>query len=259
MDTGGLLGPKYDYGDEQATPRNLGIKRGGTFGAVERAVGGINYYVDTIGFGHATGLAKDLKLRQRPLGIRYFMKTGAKCSNGADMYEYISTIPSGLPGRVGDEIQRTLGVPFQGLAPGIMEDAVKALNPLPLFKSAMGTGYARCKKVSLPVGDSWGRTQSWYDPNNKYIEGGAERGPWGPQQTRWVFDSYISMDEYDKTPKTEDAGLAAEMAKKRAEIAAAARAEQIATEGFTDGRSTVGAGVLFAVLALGLMSWKARN
>jgi len=259
MDTGGLLGPKYNYGDEQASPSNLGIGRGSTFSSVERAVAGVNYYVDTIGFGHATGLARNNGMVQRPLGIRYFMKTGAKCSNGADMYEYIDTIPKGLPGRVGDEIQRTLGVPFQGLAPGIMEDAAKALNPLPLFKSAMGTGYARCKKVSLPVGDAWGRVQSWYDPNNKYIEGGAEAGPFGAQQTRWVFDSYISMDDYDKTSKTEDEDLAAEQAKKREEIAAAARAEQIATEGFTDGSSTLGAGVLFAVLALGLMSWKARN
>lgn len=259
MDTGGLLGPKYDYGDEQASPSNLGINRGDTFESVERAVAGVNYYVDTIGFGHATGLAKDNRLFQRPLGIRYFMKTGSKCSNGADMYEYIDTIPKGLPGRVGDEIQRTLGVPFQGLAPGIMEDAVKALNPLPLFKSAMGTGYARCKKVSLPVGDAWGRTQSWYNPNNKYTEGAVEPGPFGAQQTRWIFDSYISQEDYDKVEKTEDTVLAAAVAKKREEVAAAARAEQVATEGFVDGRSTVGAGVLFAVLALGLMSWKARN
>jgi hypothetical protein len=259
MDTGGLLGPTYNYGDEQASPSNLGIRRGDSFASVERAVAGVNYYVDTIGFGNATGLARANGLRQRPLGIRYFMKTGQKCSNGADMYEFIDTIPKGLPGRVGDEIQRTLGVPFQGLAPGIMEDAVKALNPLPLFKSAMGTGYARCKKVSLPVGDSWGRTQSWYNPSNKYVDGAVEPGPLGPQQTRWVFDSYISQDDYDKEPKTEDADLAVAEAKKREEIAAAARAEQTATEGFTDGRSTVGAGVLFAVLALGLMSWKARN
>ncbi len=269
MDTGGLLGPKYDYGDEQASPSNLGIGRGDSFASVERAVAGINYYVDTIGFGQATGLARSNGMYQLPLGIRYFMKTGAKCSNGADMYEYIDTIPKGLPGRVGDEIQRTLGVPFQGLAPGIMEDAVKALNPLPLFKSAMGTGYAKCKKVSLPVGDVYGRTQSWYNPNNKYVDGPIDSydPPFmfgsmpvnRPNQSRWVFDSYISQDEYDKTPKTEDAEVAAVEAKKREEIAAAARAEQIATEGFADGRSTVGAGVLFAVLALGLMSWKARN
>jgi hypothetical protein len=255
MDTGGLLGPKYDYGEEQAAPSDLGIRRNDTFASVERAVAGVNYYVDSIGFGHATGLAKDNNLRQKPLGIRYFMKTGAKCSNGADMYEYIDTIPKGLPGRVGNEIQRTLGVPFQGLAPGIMEDALKALNPMPLFKSAMGTGYARCKQVALPVGDLHGRIQSWYDPNNKYIEGSWERNAWGyPQQTRWVFDSYISQEEYDKAPKTEDAELAAAQAKKREEDAAAARAEQVATEGFADGRSTLGAGVLFAVLALGLMS-----
>jgi len=260
MDTGGLLGPKYNYGDEQASPSNLGIGRGDSFASVERAVAGINYYVDTIGFGNATGLARSNGLVQRPLGIRYFMKTGAKCSNGADMYEYIDTIPKGLPGRVGDEIQRTLGVPFQGLAPGIMEDAVKALNPLPLFKSAMGSGYARCKKVSLPVGDAWGRTQSWYDPNNKYTEGAVEAGPWGAQQTRWVFDKYISMEDYDKEPKTEDAELAAAEAKKREEVAAAARAEQVATEGFVSNRqSNLGAGILFAVLALGLMSWKVRN
>jgi hypothetical protein len=96
-----------------------------------RAVGGINYYTDAIGFGEATGIARQQGLNQQPLGIQYFIKTGQTCSNGADMYEHISTIPSGLPGRVGKEVKRTLGVDMRGLAPGIMEDAASALNPLP--------------------------------------------------------------------------------------------------------------------------------
>ena len=91
MDTGGLLGPKYSYADELRTPSELGIGRNGSFDGIMRAVGGVNYYVDAIGFGEATGLAKSAGMNQQPLGIRYFIKTGATCSNGADMYEYIST------------------------------------------------------------------------------------------------------------------------------------------------------------------------
>ena len=96
MDTGGLLGPKYSFADELSTPSELGIGRDGSFSGIMRAVAGVNYYVDAIGFGEATGLAKMSGMDQVPLGIQYFMKTGATCSNGADMYEYVSTIPKGL-------------------------------------------------------------------------------------------------------------------------------------------------------------------
>ena len=238
MDTGGLLGPKYSFADELKTPSELGIGQDGSFDGIMRAVGGINYYTDSIGFGEATMIAKERGMNQNPLGIRYFIKTGSQCSNGADMYEYVSTVPNGLPGRVGHEIEQTLGVHMRGLAPGIVEDAVTALNPMPYFKAIIGSGYAACKKVTLPVGDMNGRTHSDYDPSNVWVP-----DPWKPvggqpSQTRWVFDRNVSMEDYDAAAKTEKPNVLPP------------------TEGFVDNNtSKVAAGVLFAALFLGVVTY----
>lgn len=238
METGGLLGPKYSFADELKTPSELGIKQDGSFDGIMRAVGGINYYTDAIGFGESTLLAKNQGMNQNPLGIRYFVKTGQTCSNGADLYDYVSTVPSGLPGRVGHEIEATLGVRMRGLGPGIVEDAVGALNPMPMFNAVIGSGYSACKKVTLPVGDMNGRTHSAYDPSNVWIP-----DPWKPvggqpSQTRWVFDRYVTMEQYDATPKTEKAGVLP------------------LTEGFANkDASTLAAGMLFAALFIGVVSY----
>lgn len=247
MDTGGLLGPNYSYADELATPSELGIKRDGSFNGIMRAVGGVSYYVDSIGFGETTGMSKNMGMPdQTPLGIQYFIKTGMTCSNGADMYEYVSTVPNGLSGRVGEEVERTLGVRMRGMGPGILEDAVGALNPLPMLKSAMGSGYPKCKKVTSPVGDLRGRISGYN--NNQWIKDPVRTVNGRPSQTRWVFDKYISQEEYDaeiKTP-TVKAGTLPD------------------TEGFVGRSGRLGrsgepivAGMIFAALFLGVLALKA--
>ena len=107
-----------------------------------------------------------------------------------------------------------------------------------MFKAVIGSGYAKCKKVTLPVGDMNGQTHSAYDPSNVWIP-----DPWKPvggqpSQTRWIFDRYVSMEEYDATSKTEKAGVLPP------------------TEGFADNTtSKVAAGVLFAALFFGVVSY----
>jgi hypothetical protein len=175
---------------------------------------------------------------QSAMGIQYFMKTGMTCSNGADMYEYVSTVPSGLGGRIGSEVEKSLGVRMRGLGPGILEDAVGALNPMPMFRSVMGSGYPKCRKVTLPVGDLRGQIRSTYDPNNVWITDPSKVVNGRPSQTRWVFDRYITQEEYDAEGKTEQANVLPQ------------------TEGFAGsvgGASTVAAGVLFAALFLGVV------
>lgn len=233
-----MLGPKYSYADELATPSELGIGRDGSFDGIMRAVAGVNYYVDAIGFGESTMLAKSRGMQQSPLGLRYFVDTGAKCSNKEAMYEYVDMVPSGLPGRAGGEIKKMLGVDLRGMAPGIMEDAAVALNPKRLFDAATG-GYARCKKVTLPVGDAAGNIKSRYT-GEQWITGPIEYVKGRPHQTRWVLDKYISVEEYDKETA---AATAATTATKK--------------EGFVGhgGESTVAAGVLFAAVCLGTLAW----
>jgi hypothetical protein len=197
--------PNYSYADEIQTPADFGIRRDGSFDAVQRAVAGVNYYADVVGFGSSSGLAKEQGFQQSPLGIRFFMKTGQVCSNGANMYEYIDTIPTGMG--ISERTKQSLkdnGLPsLQGLAPGILEDAAMALNPVPLFSAVAGSGYAKCKKVTKPVGDVQGRVKSPRDPSNVWIKDPFKMSGGVPQQSRWVFDSWISAEEYEAELKSQ--------------------------------------------------------
>ena len=236
-----MLGPSYSYADELAAPSELGIGRDGSIDGIMRAVAGVNYYVDAIGFGEATMLAKGMGLNQQPLGLRYFMKTGATCSNGADMYDYIDTVPPGMSGRIGNEIKNAMGVDMKGMAPGIMSDAVGALNPMPMFKSIVGGGYSQCKKVTRQVGDLRNSVRSRFDGNNVWIT-----DPWKsingtPAQTRWVHDKYISQEEYDNTPKTEKEGALPDTGGNF-------------SEGFMNPENKIAAGLLFTVLLFGVIT-----
>jgi hypothetical protein len=194
------------------TPREIGVKRDGSFNGIAKAAAGVNYYADTIGFGSATGFAAAAGMQQSPLGIRFFTNTGMKCSNGADMYEYVDTVPKGtLTGkRLNDELGKMKLPQLRGLAPGILEDATTALDPRPMLSAATGSGFAKCKKVMYPVGDGNGNLQSKFDPENKWIKDvtvqaktSSTAGQSLPHQSRWIFDSWISKEEYDATPKTE--------------------------------------------------------
>ncbi len=196
--------PQYSYADELASPRELGIAvdPDGSFDSIMRAVGGINYYSDAIAFGDSTVFAKQQGMTQKPLGIRFFAKTGATCSNGADMYEYVDNIPKGIGGRVGTEME-AMGLPnLRGMGPGILEDAVSSLNPVPLLNAAVNGGYAKCKQVQLPVGDSSGRVASRFAPDKPWIKDPVKMVNGVPHQTRWVLDKWISQNDYDKEPKT---------------------------------------------------------
>ena len=232
-----ILGPKYDYSAELPTPKSVGVNFGdGSWGGIKGAMAGVSYYSDVIGFGETTGFAKGNGLTMNPLGVRYFMSSGATCSNGQDMYQYVNTIPQGIPGRLGNEIQQTLGVKLRGLAPGMFQDAAKALNPAPMFNAMINSGYARCRKVTLPVGDPEGRIQSpvtgewWIDPSKEALTYPNRK----PHASHWIFDSWVSAETYASDKKV---------------------------EGFGDGlgQSKVIAGALFAVLFIGLAAFTSRK
>jgi hypothetical protein len=200
--------PDYVFSDELAAPSEVGIRREGNTEAIIDSVTGVNYYVDSIAFGSPTGLAA-LRggnfARQTPLGVRFFAKTGLDCSNGARMYEYVSTVPAGdALGETASKAVQGAGLPeMKGLVPGILEDARDALNPLNLFSAAITSGYPKCKQVTLPVGDTRNRIASSYEPENRWIRGPVTYGYGGvPMQTRWVLDSWLSEKDWLAEPKT---------------------------------------------------------
>lgn len=207
----GFFGSPYSPADAMKTPPQLGIGVGSSIGDVVKAVKGVGFYTDQIGFGApSTGLTNGMPLQ--PLGVNYFLNTGTICSNGAQMWEYVKGIPDGTA--LGEGMKRTMeemGLPpLKGLAPGMIEDVKRALDPSPLIQSVFGSGYPQCRQITLPVGDAYGRRE---DPSTgeKWISDADTAvfrdGKWF--QTKWVQDVspkgepiQLTRDQWVATPKT---------------------------------------------------------
>jgi hypothetical protein len=204
----GLLGPNYSFADNVPLPGQVGVRDGDSMNDVIDSVKAVAYYVDMIGFGEASsGMSRGVGPGggPRPLGVNTWMRTGLKCSNGADMWMYNAGVPTGeaLGKRVKDGLA-SAGLPgMRGLAPGILEDAQAALNPVPIVKALFGSGFPRCRLVEQEVGDQDGVIQNpatgdYYveDKDSVYKRNGRS------YQRRWAYDSDLAQDQWEKEKKT---------------------------------------------------------
>lgn len=221
----GFLGPDYNPADEMLPPASIGVKRGGELGDVLGAVKGVIYYGDMIGFGEASSSFTKGMPGLKPLGVNYFVNSGLICSNGASMWEYVQTIPTG--GALGEKVKqaiRGVGLPqMRGMAPGILEDAQFALNPMPVINAVVGSGYPQCRLVKKPVGDFDGKIynvdgvllvdkEGLVEENGRYyqehwIQDRKVRGnprPGEEPDEHYARSDAIQLpyDEWDKAPKT---------------------------------------------------------
>jgi hypothetical protein len=194
--------PNYDYAASVPTPSKIGVVPGNTLESVTKAVSGMAYYSDVIGFGGSSSfLTSDMGLA--PLGMNYFMPTSQTCPNGARMWVYMNGIPEG--NSLGSLIQNVMAeenLPaLKGLAPGMMEDVEAALNPSPLLQAVFGKPYPDCEQQTLPVGDAQGLTRQ--------ISGTINYNNGQPVQTQWVQKKdangnlvFIDSQVYNCVPKT---------------------------------------------------------
>lgn len=205
------FGPNFDFAESLPMPSDVGVRRSDTLASVMDAGKGAAYYLDMIGFGApSSSFTNDMANKPRPLGINYFIKTGSVCSNGADMWYYVQGVPDGsaLGERIKEALQGAGLPPLKGLAPGMLEDAKAGLDPRPVVSAVIGSGYAQCKKVRLPVGDTFGNLKN-PKTGEPWILGPVEYVGGVPYQSRWVQDKdaagnpiYLFVDEWDKAPKT---------------------------------------------------------
>lgn len=198
----GVLGPDYSFADNIALPNEIGVRDGNDMASVTDAVKAVGYYVDTIGFGQSSSaLTRGMGLR--PLGVNFWMPTGFTCSNGAKMWQYSEGIPKG--DALGERIKNGLnnmGYGLRGLAPGIVEDAKEALNPIPVMEAVFGSGYPQCRYEVKPVGDQDGRptnptSRKSYVENPETVQMVNRRA----QQGRWVFERSLTKQQWDAAPK----------------------------------------------------------
>ena len=206
QDDYGFFGPNYAFDNSIPLPGEIGVKKEPTFDGIFSGVQGLNYYLDTIAFGGPTFFDKN---NPEPLGIRYFLNTGMRCSNGATMSEYYDGVTKG--DLLGERVAQGLasaGLPgLRGLGPGILENARDALDPRPLFSAISGTGYPVCQQVTCPVGDVQGRLKD-AATGAPVIQGDVEWVDGLPRQRRWVqaYDAdgtaiQVTKDEFAAQPK----------------------------------------------------------
>jgi LPXTG-motif cell wall-anchored protein len=206
QDDYGFFGPNYAFDNSIPLPGEIGVKKEPTFDGIFSGVQGLNYYLDTIAFGGPTFFDNN---NPEPLGIRYFLNTGMRCSNGATMSEYYDGVTKG--DLLGERVAQGLasaGLPsLRGLGPGILENARDALDPRPLFSAISGTGYPVCQQVTCPVGDVQGRLKD-AATGAPVIQGDVEWVDGLPRQRRWVqaYDAdgtafQVTKDEFAAQPK----------------------------------------------------------
>lgn len=206
QDDYGFFGPNYQFDNSIPLPGEIGVRKEPSFDAIMDSVAAVNTFTDIIAFGGPTFFDKN---NPEPLGIRYFLNTGMRCSNGATMSEYYDGVTKG--DLLGERVAQGLasaGLPgLKGLGPGILENARDALDPRPLFSAISGTGYPVCQQVSCPVGDVQGRLKD-AATGAPVILGDVEWVDGLPRQRRWVqaYDAdgtaiQVTKDEFAAQPK----------------------------------------------------------
>ena len=142
-----LLGPDYLYWKRILKPSDIGMSSDGNFGALTNNVNGLIDYVEVLVTGNAGSTTG------RPLGDKFFLKTGGQCTdvasgNKVDRYIYIDNVPNGNIPFISSGLGGVDFTEFEGLIPGLLGDLGK-LNPLNLFKSFMMGDNPDCMMVSL--------------------------------------------------------------------------------------------------------------
>lgn len=145
------IGPDYPYYKYIKTPSEIGMSDKGSLSQLGKDIDGLKNYVELLvsGGGKASSTGK-------PLGNKFFLKTGGKCtdkktSQEVDRYIYINNVPAGnIP-----FISSGLGVnfsEFKGLIPGTISN-LNAFNPMEMFQAFLSGSKPDCQELKMETID----------------------------------------------------------------------------------------------------------
>ena len=145
------MGPDYPYYKYIKTPSEIGMSGKGSLSVLGKDIDGLIAYVEILvsGGGKASATGK-------PLGNKFFLKTGGKCTDKAteqevDRYIYINNVPQGnIP-----FISSGVGVnfsEFKGLIPGTLSN-LNAFNPMEMFQSFLAGSKPDCQEITMETID----------------------------------------------------------------------------------------------------------
>jgi hypothetical protein len=146
-----ILGPQYDYVKNIKSPGELGMSGKGSFASLERNIKGIIGYTELL----VTGNSRASKTG-RPLGNKFFFKTGAKCKdkqtgNSTDRYIYVNNVPDGSIPFISSGLDTNFTT-FRGLIPGTMSN-LSHINPLQILQSFMTGTNPECQPITMETID----------------------------------------------------------------------------------------------------------
>jgi hypothetical protein len=156
------IGPDYPYYKYVRTPSEIGMSGDGSLSQLGKDIDGLIGYVELLVSGGGKASATG-----QPLGNKFFLKTGGKCTDKAtgqevDRYIYIDNVPTGrIP-----FISQGLGVnfsEFKGLIPGTISN-LNAFNPMEMFQSFLAGSKPDCQELTMETIDIYNNksTQSHY-------------------------------------------------------------------------------------------------
>jgi hypothetical protein len=145
------IGPDYPYYKYIRTPSEIGMSSKGTLSVLGKDIDGLVNYVELLvsGGGKASATGK-------PLGNKFFLKTGGKCTNKVtgedeDRHIYINNVPQGnIP-----IISSGMGVnfsEFKGLIPGTISN-LNAFNPMEIFQAFLSGSKPDCQELTMETID----------------------------------------------------------------------------------------------------------
>jgi hypothetical protein len=151
-----FLGPSFDYVKHIKTPSEIGMGPAGNLRQLGKDIDGLIGYVQVLVSGG--GIAQT---RSGPLGNKFFLKTGAKCTATVDKdgkaidpvevdrYIYVNNVPSGnipfISAGVGANFTE-----FRGLVPGTLEQ-LNNFNPLRLLTAFTDGLSPPCQPLTMPI------------------------------------------------------------------------------------------------------------
>lgn len=146
-----ILGPDYKYYKYIKSPAEMGMSSKGTLETLGKNIKGLMSYTQLLvsGSGNASATGK-------PLGNKFFMETGATCSDvetnsTVNRSIYIDNVPGGnIPFLTsGTGVQFTT---FSGLIPGTLENITR-INPIRIFTTFTSGANPKCRAITMEVID----------------------------------------------------------------------------------------------------------
>jgi hypothetical protein len=147
-----LLGPDYQYFKFIKSPEEMGMSADGSLGTLARDIGGLIGYVELLvaGGGSASKVGG-------PLGNKFFLKTGAKCTDLASGNKvtrsiYVNNVPDGSIPFLTSALDGQKMSEFKGLVPGTMSNLAH-INPMQMFGAFMSGSNPDCQEITMETID----------------------------------------------------------------------------------------------------------